>query len=705
MAFGRVIDLRNNTTSEILIEDIGVVLPANASAFDTNVVRITDFITDDILDGSADLRALIESGDVSVNGQDGNGDGTAFSNLAIDQSLDEISITLVEPTVNDFQHTCRGGLNVEIRGGIVNYTGTIYIVVGVTLTLEDNSVNYVFVNPNGEIDCDTTGFPIGAYVPLYVFETSDGEINDCSLSNVNRRTYINSNIQTAGETGLQGPVGPQGSTGIQGPTGAAIFDADQCAVQVRRNTDFDIPTDFTDVPFQVTDIATDDTVLEHSDTNRDRIEIKKDGLYYLAYDFSIESPLSGQNSIKTVSGRIRQNDSTIVPGSMSETEVMRHIAIPGSKLDTHLSNECLYELSAGDFITVQLDNCGDGDDLADVKADRGTFKVIKLCATQGPQGETGPAGGPQGDTGLRGPTGPQGVTGPGGGGDCTAVDYYENGTTTVTDSNTIVDFDSVRKSDPVFSLSNGEATCGKDGTYLVLYDITTNSNTSNDTTLEFWIEKNGSEVAGTRSRIFCDNYDEDGSGSGKAILDLEENDVVRIRGKRVHGYTNINTRSDGSRLTIIECGSVGPEGPQGSTGPAGGPQGPTGIQGATGAGGSSTFGSQFYQNSSDSESSTTSGYWQTKLTLTTDSLPSGTYRLGYTFEVSNGSNGVLTEIEVKLDGDVVANPTMESDNDFLLFGGFAYATLSGVVTATIKYKAQSGTAKIRRARLELWRVS
>lgn len=118
------------------------------------------------------------------------------------------------------------------------------------------------------------------------------------------------------------------------------------------------------------------------------------------------------------------------------------------------------------------------------------------------------------------------------------------------------------------------------------------------------------------------------------------------------------------------------------------------------------YGSNFQEQSSDGQSSTTSTILQTKTSLTTASLPAGTYRLGYSFEVSNAANAVLTEVEVKLDGVIVAFPTSETDNDFKLFGGFVYQGLSGVITASISYKTQTmGTALIRRARLELWRVN
>lgn len=121
--------------------------------------------------------------------------------------------------------------------------------------------------------------------------------------------------------------------------------------------------------------------------------------------------------------------------------------------------------------------------------------------------------------------------------------------------------------------------------------------------------------------------------------------------------------------------------------------------------GSGDFGGDLYQEASDSESSTTSNTFQTKTTLTTSSLPAGTYRLGYSCRASNSKKDKLTEIQVELDGTVVALFTVMGDEADVLSGGFVYQSLSGVVTATIKYRRINNTAKISRARLELWRAA
>ena len=119
----------------------------------------------------------------------------------------------------------------------------------------------------------------------------------------------------------------------------------------------------------------------------------------------------------------------------------------------------------------------------------------------------------------------------------------------------------------------------------------------------------------------------------------------------------------------------------------------------------------FYQYAeSDAQSQTTSTSFVEKLTLTTGILPTGTYRLGYTFEASNNRNGEYVEIRVRLDGEIVALPSAEYDNDYLLFGGFVERDLSETIEADIFFRrigqnSQVRTAFIRRARLEFWRVA
>ncbi len=121
------------------------------------------------------------------------------------------------------------------------------------------------------------------------------------------------------------------------------------------------------------------------------------------------------------------------------------------------------------------------------------------------------------------------------------------------------------------------------------------------------------------------------------------------------------------------------------------------------------FGTQFQQTKDDTESSTTSTTFQQKLRMTTTSLPSGSYRIGFYLETRQSNSADAVEWQVELnDTTILATAEQEPDdpNDLFSYGGHDYRTLSGVNTIDIDWRQQRGsTAYIRRARLELWRVS
>ena len=117
-----------------------------------------------------------------------------------------------------------------------------------------------------------------------------------------------------------------------------------------------------------------------------------------------------------------------------------------------------------------------------------------------------------------------------------------------------------------------------------------------------------------------------------------------------------------------------------------------------------SMGSHYQSAQSESESSTTSGTFQTKVSFTTPSLPSGNYRFFYSCEVSNSFNGVLSNINFVVDGESVRTPNMEADSDYLAFSGAATRNKSGVITVSLQYSASGGTCLIRNAFIDMWRI-
>jgi hypothetical protein len=125
---------------------------------------------------------------------------------------------------------------------------------------------------------------------------------------------------------------------------------------------------------------------------------------------------------------------------------------------------------------------------------------------------------------------------------------------------------------------------------------------------------------------------------------------------------------------------------------------------------SSVFGSEFQESSSEGESSTTSQSFQQKLRLTTGNLPSGKYRIGWYVETQTYDSSKTAHIRIQIDdtttiGEDITEP--DSSVNYWSVNGFRYEILSGVTDTDLDYRCyeSSSTTYIRRARLEIWRVS
>ena len=115
----------------------------------------------------------------------------------------------------------------------------------------------------------------------------------------------------------------------------------------------------------------------------------------------------------------------------------------------------------------------------------------------------------------------------------------------------------------------------------------------------------------------------------------------------------------------------------------------------------------YYQDAaSEGESSTTAGTYQQKLRLTTPSLPSGEYRISWSFEMDGQGDNADAQVELNDTTQIGFNFYDSSINGYIQVSGFYYDTLSGVNTIDIDYRdLQAAACLIRRARLEIWRVS
>lgn len=129
----------------------------------------------------------------------------------------------------------------------------------------------------------------------------------------------------------------------------------------------------------------------------------------------------------------------------------------------------------------------------------------------------------------------------------------------------------------------------------------------------------------------------------------------------------------------------------------------------TQSGSTNIFGTEFTYKQEDEESKTSSSKWQTKISLSVSSLPSGLYRVAYHAELYHRDNARFTDLRVLMDKKAVAEAA-----PFRYFNslpwcpatGFMFLTLSGSHEFVMQYRSSQNnkTAYIRRSRLELWRV-
>lgn len=144
-------------------------------------------------------------------------------------------------------------------------------------------------------------------------------------------------------------------------------------VQLRRSATQALTTSFVDLNFDITDMETDATIIEHDPVNIDRILIKESGLYGVSYSMSVDA-----NATENVFNfRVRIDDTTVIPISNREISEDHEI--------NAVSNTFHVELVAGQFLTVQIKSDGAGDVLWSTS----NFVISKVS---GRIGEVGPPG-------------------------------------------------------------------------------------------------------------------------------------------------------------------------------------------------------------------------------------------------------------------------------------------------------------------------
>lgn len=145
-------------------------------------------------------------------------------------------------------------------------------------------------------------------------------------------------------------------------------------VQTRKTSRTDIPSSWENIFFETTDIETDDLILEHSDSNRDRILIKQTGVYLVYWSFDLDE--GGENDVEV---KIRKNDTLELIGSYSQ--ILNNAW--GAGLNP--SKVFIASLSLNDYISLQLKASGSNMDIEN----NIIFGIVRLNGAKGEKGENG----------------------------------------------------------------------------------------------------------------------------------------------------------------------------------------------------------------------------------------------------------------------------------------------------------------------------
>lgn len=234
------------------------------------------------------------------------------------------------------------------------------------------------------------------------------------------------------------------------------------------------------------------------------------------------------------------------------------------------------------------------------------------------------------------------------------------------------------------------------GLYQVSYAFSVDADAGVDT-FDFRVRENDTTVINGSTRQISED-DEINDVGNVFVVHLTAGSFITVQGKATGGT---NTLIPSGCVVVTKLDAVqGFQGLQGTNPGQTGPQGP--------AGSTTVYGTQRQDGSSDAQSSTTATTFQQKLRITTPSLPSGTYRIGWYYEIAHTSQNTSVEVQGQINDSTTMFSTLQElkdPTDWIGNGGMYHGVLSGVNNIDIDFRKDGagGTASIRRVRIEIWR--
>jgi hypothetical protein len=188
----------------------------------------------------------------------------------------------------------------------------------------------------GAIQHQAGPFPSGDYVVRAQFRRVSG--NGTVVVNA-AQLFIEDLEGAIGPSGVAGPAGADGADGADGGDFAVI------AISNSTQLASPLPTSFTDVTFDTTDFENRADIIEHDNTNTDRINIKKTGIYRIEY--YVEGEI-GSNDV--LEFRVRKNDTAICSGTQTQTGGQTHAGTH----EYQIAKTAFDTLASGDFLSLQV---------------------------------------------------------------------------------------------------------------------------------------------------------------------------------------------------------------------------------------------------------------------------------------------------------------------------------------------------------------
>ena len=412
------LNIENTSGVPLEIEDFSITL-ANSEIIDLSL-RIDPLeVAQSAISGN-ELSTLITAGDVSVKDPiDGTTALSVADGLAACRATNETHWRVgTGARIGDLSDVDDTGV---VTDDVLQFNGTDFVVVapetvggGASFQLEWRFSTSTTASDPGNANFRYNNVTLASVTAIYFDDNATGGFDVGTIFNTlasGDKIYIQQNTDATKAALFTLSGSPTDNTGwwtipvtvdasgtlhdnnakcatlfFQSGAGGGVS-ADMDSAQARRTTNFTLTASFGDITLDATDVENNTAVVEHDNTNTERLTLKSDGLYMIYYGMSM-FPSSGSSEAHTeVASRVQANGAGgAVPGSSDRIEQIIDGSITGDlSLETNMVRTFLYEATANDFVTLQAQTQNTTGTIV-VAAQNVVFGAVKMTGQQGPSG-------------------------------------------------------------------------------------------------------------------------------------------------------------------------------------------------------------------------------------------------------------------------------------------------------------------------------